>query len=267
MISMDKKILEKYKAFHLQGFISANKAGWPMLQENLKDFPFPVNYIDPANYRGWEFTQEMILLNEKAYGKGMAAPAWTFANFGTIGAGITGGFLSSGQPISKFSMVGNVWDPDIAHEWTLLVEPSYQGKNIASLSLAFALQCVKTKKYHTFIAQTHNNSLHVYLKFPYPLQIMAYGFVHTRKNSLLLKVPIPQNPFETILQSEVKKFEWSEFPNVEIHLPSKGIFWLNANNHQLFLDINEKIIMGSAFFLKGRLERDEKIYLLIERES
>lgn len=258
-------LLKKYKPLNLTAFVVANQAGWGQVEKNLADFPFDVKIIDPANYRGQDFTREMIELNEAAYGKGMAAPSWTFANFGTIGAGITGGFFSAGVPVSKFSMVGNVMDPTISHEWTLLVHPDFQGKGLASLTVAMALQTVSHMKYHTFIAQTDNSSINVYLKAPNPLHLLAYGFVHTRRNSLLIKTAIPDTPFLSFMENKPVSLALADFPLVTGGLPAEKIFWVQEGNHQLFLDVNEAILAGATFILKGRVESEGKVYLLLQR--
>jgi len=255
-------VFEPYKSLNLQVFVVTHIAGWPVVQANLSDLPWPVKYFDPSDYRGHAFTREIIELNEAAYGKGMAAPAWTFANFGTIGAGITGGLLCDGQPIAKFSIVGNINDPTISHEWTLLVHPDYQGKGIGSLTLALAIQAVRQKRFHTFFTQTDNASLHAYLKVPHPLELLAYGFVHTRPNSLLIKVAIPAEPLKTILGHKPRAVALAEYPIVVDSIPTETA-WIGANNHQLWLDLNEALHAGQRFALTGRTVEDGKTYLLV----
>ncbi|OIP96181.1 hypothetical protein AUK40_05220 [Candidatus Wirthbacteria bacterium CG2_30_54_11] len=259
--------LKKYESLDLEAFIVANKAGWPQLEWNLGSFPFPIRYIDPATYRGQEFTRDMIALNEKAYGEKMAAPAWTFANFGTIGAGITGGFLSHGLPVSKFSMVGNIWDPHTAHDWTMLVDPEYEGRGLASITLGYALQAASDKQYFSFIAQTDNSSINLYLKLPHELSILAYGFVHTRRNSLLLKTKIPEQPFATVVKSSMPEAVLSHYPIAREKLPDGHAFWMPAKNHQLWLDLNEHLLTGDHFALSACCTEGKQIYLLVTRSA
>jgi GNAT superfamily N-acetyltransferase len=183
----DYKQIYTEKLGNIKFFVVARKEYWNLVQQNLLNIPFQTNLIDPSTEQGHNFVNSMIELNEAAYGKGMAAPAWTFANFGTIGAGITGGVMIDNIPISKFSIVGDLMNPQISHEWTLLTHPDYQGKGLGKLTLALALQVSAHKTHHTFIMQTDNNSNLIYLQNPHPLQIMAYGFIHTRLNSFLIK--------------------------------------------------------------------------------
>jgi len=259
--------LKKYNSLDLEVFMVANTAGWPVLKKNLGDLPLPVRFVDPATYRGQEFTREMIALNEKAYGEKMAAPAWTFANFGTIGAGITGGLLSRGTPVSKFSVVGNVFDPHTAHDWTMLVDPEYEGKGLASLTLGLALQAVSDKQYFSFIAQTDNSSINLYMKLPHALHILAYGFVHSKRNSLLLKTEIPKKPFSTVITNPSQTLTLDQFPTANDQLPVQQKFWIASQNHQLWLDLNEHILSGEHYELSACLKVDKQIYLLVTRSA
>jgi len=257
----------RYTDLNLQGFIVTHKRNWPQLEGNLAGLPFGVKFFDPADYRGHAFTREMIQLNEAAYGVGMAAPDWTFANFGTIGAGIMGGLLIDGEPASKFSLVGHPCLIDSIHEWTLLVHPQFQNKGLATLTLAMALQTASHKQFHTFLAQTDNVSLNVYLKIPAPLAIEAYGFVHTRPNSLQIRVAIPDAPFDTLIDRQLAPRSLSDYPVARDQLPKAPQFWLKATHHQLWLDLNEALLQGQTFALAGRLEEAESTYLLVDRQA
>lgn len=259
---LKQNILDKLSTNHLDIFIVARIDHWNLIKNNVKELPFATRFIDPATYAGQEFVKSMIELNEKAYGKGMAAPSWTFANFGTIGAGITGGFMINGQPISKFSVVGDAVDPDISHEWTLLTDPDYQGEGLGTITLGLALEVCKHKKYHTFIMQTDNSSNLIYLKNPHTLNILSYGFIHTKKNSMLIKTQIPKNPFKAILQSQRTPTTIDKMVVNEI--PSKSDFWVESFNHQLLIQMNDLINNGEKFCIKNwKLDEDKKIYILI----
>ncbi len=258
--------LGKYSDLQLEAYVVANRMHWDKLKINLKTLPYSIRFVDAGSYRGQDFVREMISLNEKAYGVGMAAPSWTYANFGTIGAGVTSGFLSQGVPVSKFNIVGNAMDPEIAHEWTLLVDPDFQGRSLASLTVAFALQMVSDKKYFTFLTQTDNSAINTYLKFPKPLQILAYGFVHTKRNSFMFKTEIPQNPFSSFLQNLAKEYSLEDYPIVKMLPKDVSMFWVPAQNHQLLLDLNEQIITGGSFSLRGKTTKGTTTYLLISRD-
>ena len=108
------ELLKKYEKLNLEVFIVVNRAHWDKYKALMEKLPFKTVFIDPSTTEGYDFTYEMIQLNEKAYGAGMAAPDWAFANFGTIGAGLTAGFMIDGIPAAKLCVVGNVSDPTIA---------------------------------------------------------------------------------------------------------------------------------------------------------
>jgi GNAT superfamily N-acetyltransferase len=231
------------KIGNIKFFVVARKEYWNVIQQNLLNLPFQTNLIDPSTEQGHDFVNSMIELNEAAYGKGMAAPAWTFANFGTIGAGITGGVMIDNVPISKFSVVGDLINPQVSHEWTLLTHPDFQGKGLGKLTLALALQVSAHKSYHTFIMQTDNNSNLIYLQNPHPLQVLAYGFIHTRRNSFLIKTKIPNNPFESFLSSKREKYSVGEITN-------DGDFWVKSNEHEKLMGINSEINNGATYTIK-----------------
>lgn len=263
------KLLKKYEDFNLEVFIVVNRLHWDKYKTLMEDFPFNTVFIDPASTEGYDFTYELIQLNEKAYGAGMAAPDWTFANFGTIGAGITAGFLIDSIPVSKLCLVGNVSDPKIAHEWTLLVDSTYMSVGLGSLTYALALHLVQDKDYLTFIIQTDNASSNIYLKNIYPLQILAYGFVHTRKNSLLIKTKIPKgNPFESLLANKIEKYELGDYNIAKDELPSsENCFFVQHNNSKVYRIINEEIEKGKKYIIKGKYQNTNTSYFLISEIS
>jgi len=259
------ELLKKYEGLNIEVFIIVNKAHWDKYKSLMENFPFNTVFYDPATTEGYDFTYELIQLNEKAYGAGMAAPDWTFANFGTIGAGLTAGLLIDGIPVSKLCIVGNVSDPTIAHEWTLLVDNSREAEGLGSLTFALALHMVQDKDYLTFIIQTDNSSSNIYLKNIYPLNIMAYGFVHTRKNSLLIKTKIPkENPFETLLSNKVEQYELADYDIAKDDIESLGnSFWVQQNNSKIYRMINEQIGKGKNYIIKGKYQDKNTSYFLI----
>jgi len=259
------ELLKKYDGLNIEVFIIVNKAHWDKYKALMENFPYNTIFYDPATTEGFDFIYELIQLNEKAYGAGMAAPDWTFANFGTIGAGLTAGLLIDGIPVSKLCMVGNVSDPTIAHEWTLLVDNSHEAEGLGSLTFALALHLVQDKDYLTFILQTDNSSSNIYLKNIYPLNIMAYGFVHTRKNSLLIKTKIPkENPFETLLSNTVEQYELADYDIAKDDIESLGnSFWVQQNNSKIYRLINEQIRKGKNYIIKGKYQNKNSSYFLI----
>lgn len=259
------ELLKKYDGLNIEVFIIVNKAHWDQYKALMENFPYNTVFYDPATTEGIDFIYELIRLNEKAYGAGMAAPDWTFANFGTIGAGLTAGLLIDGIPATKLCMVGNVSDPTIAHEWTLLVDSSYEAEGLGSLTFALALHLVQDKEYLTFIIQTDNASSNIYLKNIYPLNITAYGFVHTRKNSLLIKTKIPKdNPFETVLGNKVEQYELADYDIAKDDLESLGnSFWVQQNNSKIYRMINEQISKGKNYIVKGKYQNKNTVYFLI----
>lgn len=263
------ELLKKYKGLNLEVFIVVNRLYWDKYKALMKDFPFETVFIDPTTVEGYDFTYEMIQLNEKAYGAGMAAPDWTFANFGTIGAGLTAGFLIDGIPAAKLCVVGNVSDPKVAHEWTLLVDPKHEGEGLGSLTFALALHLTQDKDYLTFIIQTDNASSNIYLKNIYPLNILSYGFVHTRKNSMLIKTKIPkENPFQTVLGNNIKKYELKDYPIANGNFEELGdCFWVKQNNSKIYRIINEEILNGKKFIIKGKFQEKDMLYFLISNIS
>lgn len=264
-----KELLKRYENLNLEVFIVVNRLYWDKYKKIMKDFPFETIFIDPTTMEGYDFTYEMIQLNEKAYGVGMAAPDWTFANFGTIGAGLTAGFLIDGIPAAKLCVVGNVSDPKVAHEWTLLVDPKYEGEGIGSLTFALALHLTQDKDYLTFIIQTDNPSSNIYLKNIHPLNILTYGFVHTLKNSMLIKTKIPkENPFETVLGNPIKKYEFDDYEVANGDIEDLGdCFWVKQNNSKVYRIINDKILNGKKYIIKGKHEEKNMLYFLIAEIS
>lgn len=259
------ELFKKYESLNLEVFIVVNRLYWDKYKVYMENFPFKTVFIDPTTTEGYDFTYEMIQLNEKAYGVGMAAPDWTFANFGTIGAGLTAGFLIDGIPAAKLCVVGNISDPKVAHEWTLLVDPEHEGEGLGSLTFALALHLTQDKDYLTFIIQTDNPSSNIYLKNIYPLNILSYGFVHTRKNSMLIKTKIPkENPFESILSNPVKKYELHDYKIAKDNLEDLGeCFWVQQNNSKVYRIINKEIAKGRKFIIKGKYEDKNIMYFLI----
>lgn len=263
------ELLKKYENLNLEVFIVVNRLHWDKYKAIMDKFPFKTVFIDPATTEGYDFTYEMVKLNEKAYGVGMAAPDWAFANFGTIGAGLTAGFLIDGMPAAKLCVVGNVSDPKIAHEWTLLVDPKYEGEGLGSLTFALALHLIQDKDYLTFIIQTDNASSNIYMKNIYPLNILSYGFVHTRKNSMLIKTKIPkENPFEAILANKVEKYELDEYDIAKDDLEGLGdCFWVQQNNSKVYRIINDEIKNGKKYIIKGKYQGKNMSYFLISEIS
>lgn len=259
--------LMKYQEMDLEIYLIVNKAYWDKYEKMMQSLPFKTKFVDPATPEAADFIHEIVVLNEKAYGAGMAAPDWTFANFGTIGAGITAGFLSNGKPVSQLSLIGNISDPSIAHEWTLLVDPELEGQAIGTLTYALVLHLAQEKDYITFIMQTDNSSVNIYLKHPYPLLITAYGFVHTRQNSMMMKTKIPKKDgFETLLKGKIKQYSFEDYPEAKAVIPSEaGCFWLCHNSHELYQKINEDIAAGSTYSIIGKTEIGTDMYLLIEK--
>lgn len=262
---MMNELLKKYEKLNLEVFIVVNRLHWDKYKELMKDFPFKTVFIDPSTTEGYDFTYEMVQLNEKAYGAGMAAPDWAFANFGTIGAGLTAGFLIDGIPVAKLCVVGNVSDPKIAHEWTLLVDPAHEGEGLGSLTFALAMHFVQDKDYLTFIIQTDNASSYIYLKNIYPLNILSYGFVHTRKNSMLIKTKVPkEDVFATVLGNTPKKFELNDYPMAKDDLESLGdTFWIQQNNSKVYRMINDEIKNGKKYIIKGKYFENNISYFLL----
>lgn len=259
-----KELLKKYENLKLEVFIVVNRLYWDKYKALMKDFPFETIFIDPTTTEGYDFTYEMIQLNEKAYGAGMAAPDWTFANFGTIGAGLTAGFLVDGIPAAKLCVVGNVSDPKVAHEWTLLVDPKHEGEGLGSLTFALALHLTQDKEYLTFIIQTDNPSSNIYLKNTNPLNILSYGFVHTRKNSMLIKTKIPNNPFETVLANKAEKYGIDDFKMAKDDLEGLGeSFWVQQNNSKVYRMINDEIAKGKKYIIKGKHQDKDISFFLI----
>lgn len=259
--------LMKYQEMDLEIYLIVNKAYWDKYEKMMQALPFKTKFVDPATPEAADFIHEIVVLNEKAYGAGMAAPDWTFANFGTIGAGITAGFLSNGKPVSQLSLIGNISDPAIAHEWTLLVDPELEGQAIGTLTYALVLHLAQEKDYITFIMQTDNSSVNIYLKHPYPLMITAYGFVHTRQNSMMMKTKIPKKDgFDTLLKGKIKQYSFEDYPEAKAVIPSDaGCFWLCHNSHELYQKINEDIAAGSTYSIIGKTEIGTDMYLLIEK--
>lgn len=249
-----EKFIKKIGSKNISIFISTRKEKWKKIKELITPIPFPCLYLDPAQESTYPFIYQMEELNEKAYGKKMSAPIWTYSNFGTIGAGITGGFIINNQLVSKFNVVGDVGDSDISHEWTLLTDPEYQGKSVGTATLALAMQVCSHKKYHTFITQTDNPSNIIYLKNTYPLQVLSYGFVHTKLNSLFIKTKIPKNPFEVFINS-----------NKQNKFLNKDKILIEAYDHHSLKEINNKIQNGySCYLLEWIKNKNNQIHLMFE---
>lgn len=251
----------------LEIYLIVNKLYWDKYKKLMEGLPFPTKFIDPSTKEAADFTREIIVLNEKAYGKGMAAPDWTFANFGTIGAGLTAGFLSKGKPVSQLSLVGNISDPTLAHDWTLLVDPALEGQAIGTLTFALVLHLAQDKEFLTFIMQTDNTSANIYLKNIYPLMITAYGFVHTCQNSMLIKTKIPgKNGFEILLKSKICQYHLEDYPLAGGQVPKgSNFFWVKHDNAKLYQSINQGIAQGKTYSIKGKAQKGKDIYFLIEK--
>ncbi len=259
--------LMKYQEMDLEIYLIVNKAYWDKYEKMVKDLPFKAKFIDPATPQAADFIHEIVVLNEKAYGKGMAAPDWTFANFGTIGAGITAGFLSKGKPVSQLSLIGNISDLTIAHDWTLLVDPEFEGKAMGTLTFCLAVHLAQDKDFLTFIMQTDNSSSNIYLKNPSPLYITAYGFVHTCKNSMLIKTAIPkENGFETLLKNKIKEYSFQDYPEAKGEIITESnSFWVRHDDDKLYKTLNENIGKEEKYIIKGKAEKGEYMYFLIEK--
>lgn len=259
--------LKKYKDMDLEIFLIVNRLYWDKYSELMERLPFQTKMIDPGTREGSDFVREIIDLNEKAYGKGMAAPDWTFANFGTIGAGLTAGFLVNNKPISKLSLVGNIADTKVAHEWTLLVDPKYEGKGIGTITFALALHLAQDKEFLTFIIQTDNASSNIYLKTTNPLNIMSYGFVHTCQNSLFIKTKVPkENAFESLLNNKIISYNFEDYVEAKEKISEDGKpFWIRHDNENLYRNLNERLENGEKYTLKGKTQKENYTYFLIEK--
>ena len=256
-----EKFVQKIGSNNISVFMVTRKEKWEKIKKLIEIIPFPCLYLDPTKESTYPYIYKMEELNEKAYGKKMSAPIWTYSNFGTIGAGITGGFLIDNKLVSKFNVVGDAVDPDISHEWTLLTDPEYQEKGIGTATLALAMQVCSLKKFHTFITQTDNPSNLIYLKNSYPLKVLAYGFVHTKPNSLFVKTKIPKNAFEVFIE---KKNKMKYVCDIKVtNIPDNGIFALNVDDHKLFMELNKVIQAGFDCYLLDWI-KDGKNYLVLE---
>jgi len=260
--------LKKYEEMNLEVYIIVNRLYFDKYKKLTSSLPFNTKFIDPATPEASDFIQKVVELNEKAYGDGMAAPYWAYANFGTIGAGITAGFLVDGTPISQLSLVGSISDEKVAHEWTLLVDPMLEGQAIGTLTFALVLHLCQDKDFLTFIMQTDNSSVNIYLKSTYPLMITSYGFVHTRTNSFMIKTKIPgANGFEDLLDTKVKQYKFEDYPIAEEDaIPNSKCFWVHQDNHKLYQAINESISQGQKYSIKAKEQKEKYMYLLIEKE-
>ncbi|MBL7150829.1 hypothetical protein ISS86_02775 [Candidatus Microgenomates bacterium] len=270
-MSKIKKNLE-FMGKPLEGFLAIPdyKVKALSLSKQVEKLPFKVNFINTADPVNSVFVEQLIALNVKAFGE-MGVPPWVLANFGTIGAGICGGLIWKGKPVSMWDFVGITGQSQAVHDWTLLVDPDLENSGLGTITFAFQLHIAGAiAKYFQFIAQTDNKALNLYLKNIYSLEIKSYGFCHTKPNSMLLVTQIPENAYQAIVQGKAFKPNVSQFFKTETMIKQGDLDWqkglvVPANAHQVFLAINEKIVKGEKFKLAGINTVNKEQHLLIKK--
>ncbi len=140
-----------------------------------------------AENRNW-YNEKITEFNKRVFGpKAMPTDKWVDHHFG-IACGVTLGFLNStGEPVSMMRFVRHFEENSI-HEWTLLVNPKYQGKGFGLATLSLGCESSKNKKRISFTTQLDNNAVVLYLHLTNegnPLELLATGFHHTHPNSIL----------------------------------------------------------------------------------
>ena len=240
------------------------------LSKQVEKLPFKVNFINTADPVNSDFVEQLIALNVKAYGE-MGVPPWVLANFGTIGAGICGGLIWKGKPVSMWDFVGIAGQSQVVHDWTLLVDPALEGNGLGTITFAFQFYIAGAiAKYFQFIVQTDNKALNLYLKNLYPLEIKSYGFCHTKPNSMLLVTRVPKNAYQAIIQGKAFKPMMNKLPKAKTMAEAENLDWqkgllVPASAHQVFLAINKELVNGEKFKLTGITTVGKEQYLLIKK--
>ena len=148
-----------------------------------------------AENRDW-YRDKITEFNKRVFGpQAMATDLWVDHHFG-IACGVTLGFLNpAGEPISMMRFIRH-FEEDSIHEWTMLVDPKYEGKGLGKATLALGCELSKNKKRISFTTQLDNNAIALYLHLTNegnPLELLAIGFHHTHSNSILAIADIPKD--------------------------------------------------------------------------
>ena len=82
---------------------------------------------------------------------------------------------------------------------------------------------------------------------------------------MLFKVPIPPDPFTTLLASKPASCKLADHPIAHLAIEASQRFWIQTTNHQILLDLNEQIQAGSSFSLLALTQTQTGDYLLFDK--
>lgn len=202
--------------------------------------------------RDW-YDKKISELNKRVFGPlSMPTAAWVDHHFG-IACGVTLGFLNpAGEPISMARFVRKFEENSI-HEWTLLVDPEYEGRGLGKATVALECELSKNKERISTTTQLDNSASAIYLHLTNegnPLELIAIGFHHTHPNSILAIGDIPKDSESIIREYKMPPISEGDLL-VEGTKLLLGKYLIVATDSDAIRKISEDLGQGSKYKIIG----------------
>jgi len=222
------------------------------ISEKLKPYVQFFDCLLEGN-RDW-YNSKVTELNKRVFGpQAMATDLWVDHHFG-IACGVTLGFLNpSGEPISMGRFIKRFEENSI-HEWTLLVDPKYEGRGLGKATVALECEFSKNKERISTTTQLNNNAIVIYLGLTNegnPLELLAIGFHHTHPNSILAIVDIPKDSNSIIQKYNMPSIDDGILISEKIELKKGGRYLIQANNINAIKRISNDLKNGAEYKVIG----------------
>lgn len=230
------------------------------ISEELKPY---VQFFDCllAENRDW-YKNKITELNIRVFGSlAMPTEAWIDHHFG-IACGVTIGFLDlAGEPISMARFCRH-FDENSIHEWTLMVEPKYEGVGFGKATLALACELSKNKEKISYTTQLNNPAMALYLHLINEggiLELLGIGFHHTHLNSILAIVKIPNDSNSIMKKYEMPSIDNGILVSEKTDLVKGQKYLIQSNNINVIKMISKDLKNGARYSIIGWYPDSEKL--------
>lgn len=222
------------------------------INEKLKPYILFFDCLLEEN-RNW-YKDKALELNIRVFGKqSMPSEPWVDHHFG-IACGVTLGFLNpSGEPISMGRFIKKFEENSI-HEWTLLVDPKYEGRHLGKATVALECEFSKNKERISTTTQLNNRSIALYLgltKEGNPLELLAVGFHHTYPNSILAIADIPKDSNSIMQNYNMPSIDEGILISEKTELKKGRKYLIQASNLNTIKRISQDLKKGAKYNVIG----------------